>query len=210
MNGDSERTVNVKASINGRELSPEPRDESAGRTVQRQRWLEDVVRSALSAPSAAMDQVNKTVSDQVQYSRRDRREPSIAPSLPPPQRKTSPASRPRNRNRVRTSEKGQAKHYEHVRPSGQVRDCARFAEHGRGGPRHASGPTTTNGEAKLNRPTGSPSSGESGDQEEGASEGISISKKVLRIIVALAMSINFAADFQKGNENVVETDQASA
>lgn len=64
MNGDSERTVNVKASINGRELSPERVTSLLGELFK-DGWLEDVVRSALSAPSAAMDQVNKTVSDQV-------------------------------------------------------------------------------------------------------------------------------------------------
>lgn len=73
----------------------------------------------------------------------------------------------------------------------------------------AAGPTTADGR-EADQQTGSPSSGESGDQEEGASEGVSVFQESTPIIVALAISINFAADFQKGNENVVETDQASA
>lgn len=56
MNGDSEKNVNVKASLNGKELSA---DSVVGvlDALFRGGWLDDVLKSALSASSAATERV---------------------------------------------------------------------------------------------------------------------------------------------------------
>lgn len=57
----------------------------------------------------------------------------------------------------------------------------------------------------VERVTASPGSGESGDQEDGTSEEAStIQSGLPPIYLALAISINLAADFQKRNSNVIE------
>lgn len=57
----------------------------------------------------------------------------------------------------------------------------------------------------VGRVTASPGSGESGDQEDGTSEDAStIQSGLPPIYLALAISINLAADFQKRNSNVIE------
>lgn len=64
MNGQSEKNVNVKASVNGKEMSPESVS-GLLEVLFRGGWLEDVIKSALTAPTAAMNQVNASVDRQM-------------------------------------------------------------------------------------------------------------------------------------------------
>lgn len=64
MNGESEKNVNVKASVNGKEMSPESVS-GLLEVLFRGGWLEDVIKSALTAPTAAMNQVNASVDRQM-------------------------------------------------------------------------------------------------------------------------------------------------
>lgn len=64
MNGHSERSVNVKASVNGKQLTPESVTGlleilfSGG-------WLEDIIKTSLSVPATAMEQVNADLNRQM-------------------------------------------------------------------------------------------------------------------------------------------------
>lgn len=64
MNGDSERTVNVKASVNGKRMNPES---VAGLldVLFRGGWLEDVINTALTAPTTAVERVNADLNKQI-------------------------------------------------------------------------------------------------------------------------------------------------
>lgn len=65
MNGSSEKSFNVKASINGQELSSESLA-SVFDTLFKDGWLNDIVKSALSAQSAAMGRVKVDMEQHVQ------------------------------------------------------------------------------------------------------------------------------------------------
>lgn len=65
MNGDSDRSVNIKASVNGKELRPESLA-SVLDVLFRGGWLDDVIKTALGAHSAAMERVNLNLTRQMQ------------------------------------------------------------------------------------------------------------------------------------------------